>query len=78
LLKELENEEEKPEAVSLGTEEIAMLFGEIEPLLEKNDFVAVGFVEKLQGIAGMEELAELIDDYDFSGALALIQKLKSE
>jgi len=77
-LKELEKEDEKQEATKLSSAEMATLFEEIEPLLRKNDFGAAGFVERLQGIAGLEELAELIDDYDFSGALALIEKLKAE
>jgi len=43
------------------------------PLLEKGDFGAMGYVAKLYGIAGMEELAVKIDDYDFAGALKIIE-----
>jgi HPt (histidine-containing phosphotransfer) domain-containing protein len=62
---------EKPETVQVGAEELAALLIQLKPLLEKADFKAASFVEKLQRIAGMEELAQRIDDYDFEGALAL-------
>jgi hypothetical protein len=45
-------------------------------LLEKSDFGASEYVDKLQGIAGMEELAERIDDYDFEGALGILNSLE--
>ncbi|MCL2703162.1 MAG: response regulator [Defluviitaleaceae bacterium] len=69
-------EAEKPETVEVGAAERASLLTELKPLLEKSDFGASGYVEKLQGIAGMEELAERIDDYDFEGALAVLNALE--
>ena len=63
---------EKPDTVKIDDEELAALLSELEPLLKKGDFGAVSFVEKLQGIAGMEELAQRIDDYDFEGALQML------
>jgi len=64
-----EAEREKPAAVQIGAEELESLLAELRPLLEKGDFGAADYVEKLQGVAGMEELVELIDDFDFEGAL---------
>jgi len=74
LLKKAESE--KPDFVQISAEELAALLAELRPLLEKGDFSASNYVESLQSIAGMEELAELIDDYDFEGALkVLINKI---
>ena len=70
LLKEAESQ--KPDAVQLDKEKLAALLLEVKPLLEKGDFGAAGYVELLQGIAGMEKLAERIDDYDFEGALQIL------
>jgi len=67
-----EFENEKPEAVKINKEELSALLEELKPLLQKGDFTAVSYVDKLRGIDGMQELAELIDDYDFTGALELI------
>jgi signal transduction histidine kinase/CheY-like chemotaxis protein len=63
---------EKPETVKIDVNELTALFAELKPLLEKADFKAIDYVEKLQGIEGLEELAQLIDDYDFEGALEII------
>jgi len=52
--------------------ELAGIIAELRPLLEKSDFEASKYVERLQGIEGMEEVAERIDNYDFEGALALL------
>jgi len=65
----------KPDAVQVDTEKLSTLFSELEVLLKKSDFGAVKYVEELQGIAGMKELAERIDDYDFEGALKLLSSL---
>jgi hypothetical protein len=62
--------------VDVGADERAALFAELRPLLEKSDFGASEYVDKLQGIAGMEELAERIDDYDFEGALGVLNSLE--
>jgi len=70
LLKEAESE--KPDAAQISDTELAALLAELKPLLEKGDFSASGYVEKLQSVAGMEELAERIDDYDFEGALKIL------
>jgi HPt (histidine-containing phosphotransfer) domain-containing protein len=75
LLKEAESE--KPEAVRIDDEKLSALFAVLEPLLIKGEFCATNYVEELQGIAGMEELAERIDDYDFEGALKVLRSLKA-
>jgi len=61
--------------VQIDADELAALIAELEPLLEKGDFGASGFVERLQGIEGMGELAEYIDDYDFESALQVLNSL---
>jgi len=60
LLKEAESA--KAIAVQIDDGKLAALFSALEPLLRKGDFGAANFVEELRGIAGMEELAERIDD----------------
>jgi hypothetical protein len=69
LAAEAEAEKLKPVEVDSGT--LAALLAEIKPLLKKGDFAALEYVEKIRGIAGLEKLAELIDDYDFENALKL-------
>ena len=65
----VEAQAEKKAAVRIDSEEMIAMFAELKPLLEKSDFNAADYVERLRGIAGMEQLAHLIDDYDFEGAL---------
>jgi len=65
---------EETEAVSISDDELSKLFLELEPLLVKGDLLAVEYVERLQGITGLSDLAELIDDYDFQGALDVLKK----
>jgi hypothetical protein len=72
-LKEFEpllDEPKKQKAV--GTDDIAKIFAELKPLLESCDFGVSDYAEKLQGIVGMEELAERINEYDFDGALKIL------
>jgi len=47
-------------------------------LLEKGDFGATSYVKTLQGIEGLEELALMVDDYDFAGALRIIESQDDE
>jgi CheY-like chemotaxis protein/HPt (histidine-containing phosphotransfer) domain-containing protein len=70
-----EAEQEKANVAEADEETLAALFAEIRPLLETGDFTASNYVEKLQGIAGMAELAEKIDDYDFDSALEILNTL---
>ena len=72
----LEAESEKPAAVQVDDDKKTSLLLELEPLLIIGDIKAVSYVETLQGIAGMEELALLIDDYDFEGALKVLKSMK--
>ena len=71
----LEREAVRAEAVRVGSEEKASMFAGLLPLLNKGDFGALDYVEKLQGIEGMDELAELIEDYDFEQAVRLMDTL---
>jgi len=53
--------------------EIGELLAELKPLLESNDFASLGYIDKLRKFAGMKELADLIDEYDFNGAVKFIE-----
>jgi signal transduction histidine kinase/CheY-like chemotaxis protein len=66
---------DKPDAVQVDGDKLTEILSEIKPLLESGDFSASRFVETLHGIAGMDELAEKIDDYDFEGALQVLNSL---
>jgi len=68
-----EEEAKKHATVKIGEEELKALLTELEPLLRRGDYTAMSYIEKLQGIEGMAGLIERIDDYDFEGALQLLQ-----
>jgi CheY-like chemotaxis protein len=68
---------ERTEAACVSAEELGALLSELRPLLEQDDFGASGYVKRLEGIKGTEELAKLIDDYDFEGALEFLDSLQS-
>jgi hypothetical protein len=74
VVKEAEAENKKTETAQITEAELSALLSELRPLLEAGDFRAADFAEKLQSIAGMEKLAERIDDYDFEGALAILNQ----
>jgi len=76
LLKEAEYA--KPVTLEIKSDELSELLGELEPLLKKNDFGASDYVDRLRGIVGMDKLADRIDDYDFEGALLVLDEKKSE
>jgi len=67
-----ETETVKAETKAPEGDELAAMFSELKELLEKSDFQASAYAEKLQGVAGMEKLTELVDEYDFDGALELL------
>jgi hypothetical protein len=73
-----ESEKAKPEAVQMDGDKLEALLSELRPLLEKGDFGAASFAEKLQAAAGMEELAGLIDDYNFEDALKKLDQIIRE
>ena len=73
----IDSEESKPEAGQISNEEQKALFAELRPLLERADFSASNYIEKLQSIAGMEELAARIEDYDFESALEVLKSLET-
>jgi hypothetical protein len=72
-----QEEKNEKEVKEIGEADLTALLDKIEPLLRKGDIEAVGYADKLQNIAGMEELAALIDDYDFMGALEILIKLNN-
>ncbi|MCL2628904.1 MAG: ATP-binding protein [Oscillospiraceae bacterium] len=67
--------EEKAPAAQANAGEVSELFEKLTPLLKSGDFSAGDYVDTLRGIEGMDELAELIDNYDFDGALKAIEGL---
>jgi CheY-like chemotaxis protein len=71
LLAESESKSGEVEQVSSG--ELEALLAELKPLLQKSDFGALAYVEKLRTVAGMEEVAELIDNYELAAAFSVIQ-----
>jgi len=74
IVKEIKSIEQ--DSTQVDNVELAALFAELRPLLEKGNIAAVSYVEKLQGITGMKELAERIDDYDFEDALKVLNSLE--
>jgi len=66
----------RPDNVQIDSETLAAILSELEPLLVKGDFGAVDYITRLQGVAGMEELTQRIDDYDFEGALMELRTLR--
>ena len=73
----LDEENEKKKTVEINGEELENLFNNLEPLLKNSDFSASDYVEKLRNMKGMDELADLIDDYDFPAALELMKSLRN-
>jgi CheY-like chemotaxis protein len=73
-----EEEAGKQEAVQVSNDEFAAILAELTPLLQKSDFGASAYVDKLRTIAGMTEIAELIENYEFSAAYSAIQKYNSD
>jgi len=71
-----EAEAQKKPATRIDAEELAALLLEMEPLLKKGDFGAAAYADALQGVQGTEELARLIGDYDFEGALELLDTMR--
>ncbi|MCL2500660.1 MAG: ATP-binding protein [Defluviitaleaceae bacterium] len=69
-------EPQKHETVKMDREERVAMLTELEALLQAGDYGASNYAERLKGISGMEELAELVDDYDYEGALEVLKQLK--
>jgi len=68
-----QTENEKQKTVKVDAIEMRDLLNKLEPLLKSNDFSAGDYVDTLRKIDGMDELADLIDNYDFDGALKAIE-----
>ena len=71
----LQAESVKPEVTQIDAAELNAMLAELKPLLEKGDFSATRYVERLQCVEGMSELAERVDKYDFEGALKIVMSL---
>jgi len=68
-----EAESGKIPTVQIDGGKLAALLSELEPLLRKGDFGAAEYAAALQGVTGMEDLVRKIEDYDFEGALELLE-----
>jgi signal transduction histidine kinase len=60
---------EEQEVELINEDELKSLFSGLEGLLKRGDFEAVEFVSKLRGAEKTKKLADLVDDFDFEGAL---------
>ena len=69
--------DEKTQLKQIDDNDLAALLSELEPLLKNGEIGSMEYVDKLKGISGMMEIAELIEDYDFTGALELIHEYNS-
>ncbi|MCL2627607.1 MAG: ATP-binding protein [Oscillospiraceae bacterium] len=58
--------------------DISELIGILEPLLEHRDTASLTVVDELRCVPQMKEIAECIDDYNFTKAAELLEQLKSE
>jgi len=72
-----ESRDDKKQTTQLDDDELAIILNELEPLLKSGDLASMEYVEKLKGITGMTEIAEMIEDYDFTSALELILDFNS-
>jgi len=72
----IEHEAGRQEGARINAEQLEAILIELKPLLEKGDFGAADYAEKLQGIEEMEELSEKLGDYDFEGALNVLNSLE--
>ena len=64
--------------VSQATEPVSaekqlVILKELESLLKEKSANSLKYTDTLRGIQGMEELADLIEDYDFTDALQMLQ-----
>jgi signal transduction histidine kinase/CheY-like chemotaxis protein len=65
---------EETETIQINDEAQEILIKELLPLLERADFGASEYVDKLKTITGLGELADLIDEFDFDGAMEWLKK----
>jgi len=71
-------EASKPRAEMFGGDKLEKLLSDLEVLLVNADFGATRFVEDLRVSAGLEGLAELVEDYEFEDALLLLRKMRGK
>ena len=60
----------------LTAERILALFDKLEPLLENISPHCLGLIDEIRAVPGAEELARLIEDYDFAAAAAALAELR--
>ncbi|MCL2029426.1 MAG: ATP-binding protein [Deltaproteobacteria bacterium] len=60
----------------LTAERILALFDKLEPLLENISPHCLGLIDEIRAVPGAEELARLIEDYDFAAAAEALAELR--
>jgi signal transduction histidine kinase/CheY-like chemotaxis protein len=60
------------------TAEIKILFDKLEVLLENNDSECLELLDEIRAVEGTDKLAGLIEDYDFTLAGEVLNKLRQE
>ena len=68
--------DEQPPVRQMSKEEIQILFGKLEPMIENTNPVCVTLLDDLRSVPGAEELARQIEDYDFKSAARTFDELK--
>jgi CheY-like chemotaxis protein len=72
-----ESHSDNNEIEQIDKSELTSLLAELKPLLEKGNFDAVNYVNRLKGSEETKKLAELVDDFDFEGALRELSIINS-
>ena len=62
----------------LNIEQAMALFEKLEPMLENINPECVGLVDDIRAVAGAEELARQVEDYDFESASRTLAELKKK
>ncbi|MDR2546180.1 MAG: response regulator [Lachnospiraceae bacterium] len=73
------DKEVKPEKIDpLNDEQVIALFDKLEPMLENINPECVSLLDEIRTIPGAEELAQHIDDYNFTTAAAALSELRDK
>ena len=72
-----ESKDEKIEAKIISDDDLAILLEDLELLLKKGDISSLDYIGQIQGIEGLEKIASLISDYEFTDALGIVRNIRS-
>ncbi|MCL2201637.1 MAG: transporter substrate-binding domain-containing protein [Oscillospiraceae bacterium] len=59
---------------AIDGEELMAAIADLKDLLAAGDYSSVEYAGKLKGVAGLQEVIARVEDYDFSGALKLLEQ----